>query len=299
MIKRNLYPAYKTDLILTSDWHMMEPDRKPPCRIDNHFEAQLKKVYQIMQIQEFYDCDIFNAGDIFEHWKASPELINKCMEIFPSDMWAIAGQHDLPKHNLKLIYKSAFYTLIKSGSIQFLSNQISWNKYNSKKQKYVSVNGKLVAMAHMLIYKGDLPFPDCPAPEVNKVFKMFPLADLIVTGDNHQTFWARKGKQLLINPGSLTRHKADQIDHRPCVFLWNAKTNGFKKIYLKIKKDVISRDHIDIIAAKKERREAYVESLSNEWLKSLSFEGNMAVAIAINKVKKNISKHIYNWMDKI
>ena len=128
------------------------------------------------------------------------------------------------------------------------------------------------------------------------MFDIFPDADLIVCGHNHKTFTARRGKRLLINPGSLTRHKADQMDHKPCVFLWNAESNDFKIHYLKIKKDVISREHLDIKSEKENRLNAFIEKLSKGWDVSLSFQDNMEKAIKENKIPKKIQEIIYDWM---
>lgn len=293
-MKRTTFPKFKVDAILSSDWHMMEPYHNPPCRSDNHSKAQTNKVKQIKKLQIKYQCPVLNGGDVLQHWKASPELINHCMKIFPKRMWSVAGQHDLPQHNIKLMFKSAFFTLVKAGSIDFLSRQVNWKTYH-KKPEYLEIKGKKIAIMHMLVWKNDLPFPDCTSPQVHKVFKMFPDADLIITGDNHQTFTARKGKQLLINPGSLTRHKADQIDHRPCVFLWSSKTNTFKKHYLKINKNVIDRDHIDIAKEKKECGEAFIEKLDVDWVTEVSFEDNIQEALQVNTLDNLTEKYVQKW----
>ena len=33
-------PRFDIDMIITSDWHLMEKERNPPCRLDSHWEAQ-------------------------------------------------------------------------------------------------------------------------------------------------------------------------------------------------------------------------------------------------------------------
>jgi len=292
MIKR----SYNVDGILTSDWHMMEKERNPPCRTDLHWKAQLKKVRQIRGMQRLFGCPVLNAGDVFEHWKASPELINLCLKYFPK-MMAVAGQHDLPQHNLDLLSKCAFESLVRGGKINFVTDSGHWG-FNHKKIKYMTIKGRTIAMAHMLLYKDELPFPGCKAPDTNKVFKMFPDADLIVTGDNHMTFTARQGDQLLINPGSLTRHKADQIDHKPCVFLWDAKTNTAIKQFLTVSQNVISRDHIDVASDKREQGEAFIGKLNNEWIADLDFDDNIEKALAENDLDKLTKKYVLKWVDK-
>jgi len=290
MIKRN----DQVDAILTSDWHMMEKERNPPCRTDIHFNAQAKKIKQIQELQKKHNCPVFFAGDLFEHWKGSPELINHCLSILPKKMAGVAGQHDLPQHNLELIHKSAFESMVRGGKFTFLKGQGHWG-FDPKKIVYMECKGRKIVIAHMLVWKDDLPFPDCPAPQVSKVFRMFPKADLILTGDNHQTFTAKRKNQLLVNPGSLTRHKADQAQHKPCVFLWNATSNKVVRHFLKIRKDVIVRDHIDIIKEKEARGEAFISSLSNDWLKDLDWDDNVDNAIQANDISKPVQKYIFKW----
>lgn len=291
-MKRNK-PKFNVDAICTSDWHMMEGN--PPCRKDNHRKAQLSKIKQIKKLQKKYNCKIFNAGDIFEHWKATPELINICLDYFPKII-SVAGQHDLPQHNYENIKKSAYYSLAKAGVLLHRDKQISWNTF--KKPYYFKLKRRRIVIAHMLVWDKEMPFPNCPAPQVNKVFKMFPKADLIITGDNHQTFVSKKGKRILVNPGSLTRHKADQENHRPCIFLYDARTNTVKKHYLKIKKNVISREHIDLIYEKEKRKQEFLSELENGWIPELSFEDNIEKALKENDIRKGIKKHIRKWMGK-
>lgn len=288
------FKDFKVDAILCSDFHLWEPGTNPPCRLDDHSEAQWQKIKQIKILKKKYNCDIFHAGDLFEFWKSSPELTNLAIALLPK-MKSIAGQHDLPQHNIELIKKSSFKTLVGSKTIEFLSSQGNWEFDIDTIEPFEYKSRKIIIM-HKLIYEGELPFPGCTAPNVNKVFKMFPKADLILSGDNHKTITATKGKQLLINPGSLTRHKASQADHKPCVFLYNAELNDFKIHYLKIKKDVISREHIEIAKHKEERSIAFIEKLKDSWDIGLSFEDNIEKAIQENDIPKKMQTIILTWM---
>ena len=286
------------DAILTSDWHMMEQSKNPVCRLDNHFEAQSNKIKQINKLQKKYKCPIFFAGDLFEHWKVSPELINHCLKIFPDKIWGIPGQHDLPQHNINLINKSAFQTMIYGGKIKFLS-KLGWWGFNSDEVEYFKFKNKLVIILHLLVYKDKEPFPGSNAPSVDKIFKMFPKADLILTGDNHMTFSAvsyRNGKkQILINPGSLTRHKADQINHKPSVFLWDSQNNSCFRYYLSVNDSVIIRDHLDYIKQKEEIQNKFINSLKMQWTTGLSFFDNIQKGIYKNPLSNSVKKYVLRW----
>ena len=297
-MKRTKINKFKTDLIITADWHLMEKERNPPCRLDSHWDAQWDKVNQILDLQNKYECPIYNAGDLFEHWKTSPYLLNKCLSTFPfGSIFTIIGNHDMPSHQIELMEKSGLYTLFKSEIIEHLRNQLDWEA-DPKKIEYLNIKNRKVIVAHKMIWQGEEPWPGCTDPEANKMFNLFPEADLIITGHNHKTFTAKKGNRLLINPGSLTRHKADQIDHKPCVFLWNAKSNTCKPHYLKIKDNVISREHIDIQKKKEQRAVAFIEKLKDDWDIGLSFEDNLEKSFQENDIQKSIKQIIYEWIGK-
>lgn len=290
-------PRFDIDMIITSDWHLMEKERNPPCRLDSHWEAQWDKVDQIKTIQMQNDCDIFNAGDIFEHYKASPFLINQCIERFPHKMRCLIGNHDSPERNAALIEKSAWDTLFRSDIINGFATQGDWGTPLNKIGP-IGYKNRRIVLFHDLIWKNNIPFPGCEAPRVKKIFRMFKNADLIISGHNHETFYAQNKNQILINPGSLTRHKADQINHKPCIFLYNAKNNSFKIHYLEIKKDVISREHLEIKNRKDNEEQKFLMKLKKGWKIDLSFEKNIEIAIIKNKVPKSLQTIIFKWLNK-
>jgi len=295
---------FKVDLIIASDFHLMEKERNPPCRLDSHWDAQWDKVKQINDLMEEHNCDCIMAGDLFEHWKTSPQLLNRCMSDLHGEpdenhheIHSVIGNHDMPQHNIENMDKSGWEILRKAYKIVYLDDGCDWGGDPKEAKPMFWQGGKFsIVVAHMMVWQGKTPWPGCTDPEADEVFDIFPEADLIITGHNHKTFTARRGKRLLINPGSLTRHKADQIDHKPCVFLWNAETNDFKIHYLKIKKDVISREHLDVKLEKDNRLNAFIEKLNKGWDVSLSFQENMEKAIKGNKIPKKIQEIVYNWM---
>ena len=303
MIKRK--SKFKVDLILSADWHLMEKERNPPCRLDSHWDAQWDKVKQITKLMEEYGCDCIMAGDLFEHWKTSPQLLNRCLKDLPGgetdyyQLRTVIGNHDMPQHNLDNMDKSGFQTLKEAGKI-FVFDGVHWGQDPTPFLDWCTFRHtfkpfRKVVVAHMMTWQGKTPWPGCTDPEADEVFDIFPEADLIITGHNHKTFTAKRGKRLLINPGSLLRHKADQIDHKPCVFLWNAETNTCKPHYLKIKKNVISREHIEIKKNKKAREEAFVEKLKDGWDITLSFRDNLEKSFQKNKISDKIKQLIYKW----
>lgn len=294
MIKKKT--KFKVDLIITGDWGLR--DDTPVCRTDNYWEAQWSKVDQITQLQKKYNCRVINSGDIFDKWKTSPELLNECIIRFPLQMETIIGNHDMPSHQINLMYKSGLQTLTETGIVNQIPLQGDWGYDEDELGIYRFENRKSrkLMILHVMVYKGKEPYPGCPDLKCHQLMKKFPNIDLIITGHNHQTFTFRKGNQLLVNPGSLTREDADQIDHKPCVFLYDAEQHKVKPHYLKIKKNVISREHIEVKKSKEKRINAFIEKLKQNWDITVSFDENLDRAFKKNKINKEIQQLINKWM---
>jgi DNA repair exonuclease SbcCD nuclease subunit len=303
MIRRNNIINKIPDAIYTADWHLRET--QPVCRTDNFVEeTQWNKVDFISDLQAEYGCPVYHTGDLFDYWKPSPALLSKTIEHLPKQFYTVYGNHDLPQHNLELAYKSGLYTLEKSQSLNSLNYNMhingltidgcSWNQYPIDCEKRANIQ---ILVWHILTYQGKEPYPGCSDPKAAKLLRKYPQYNLIVTGDNHTPFVEEYEGRLLVNPGSIFRMDADQINHKPRVYLWYADTNTVKPIYLPIENNVISRDHIKIKEQRDNRIEAFVSQLNGDWQASMSFEDNIKVFEKKNNVRQSVMDIVYKSME--
>ena len=295
--------------ILCSDFHIR--DSTPECRTDDFMEAQRLKFAFLKNLQIKHNIPILVAGDLFHHWKPSPWLLGWCFDNLPDKMIVIPGQHDLSAHNLDNISKAGIYVLAAAGKIILLTgdnsetdiSQILYQGFPWCVELKDIERGfgeyAAVALIHKLVYQGKPPFPGAEnyGGTGKALIKQMPGFDLLLTGDNHQTFVERFGETILVNAGSFTRQSATQIDHKPCVFLWDAETNEVEQVFLPINKDVISRDHIEIQEERNERIEAFVSSLSKETEIVLFYEENMKKYLDANKISKDVQNIIWGIME--
>ena len=288
--------------ILTSDWHLRED--QPICRIDDFWKEQWQKVDCIRQLQQKYHCYVIHAGDLFHHWKPSPFLLSQTIEYLPEQFYTIYGQHDLPQHNFELRYKSGIHTLIKAEKVYLLGNNLTNISYESTIQGVhwemlpmkIDADRNKILVWHKMNYQGKPPWPDCPDPMAATLLRKYPEYDLIVTGDNHKPFIEEYQGRLLVNPGSLTRQEADQVDHQPRVYLYY-EDNSVKPVFLPINKDVISREHIEVREQRDRRIEAFVEQLNTEYDATMSFEDNLEVFKKTNNVREKVMEIIYKAIE--
>ncbi len=320
-MKRTRNPSSNrpADAILVSDLHLT--DRTPVSRTDDYQEAQRRKLEFICKLsKENGDCPVLCAGDVFDYWKASPWLCRFAVQNLPADFLAIPGQHDLPGHSLAEFEKSGLGLLdvveaaavLKSPSY-FVTARSSHNTFYVVGIPYGQLEdvlkddfefpktpsqGRRILLLHTLVWPDRRPSWDKSGITAKELLERFGKQfDLIVTGDNHQSFVYEGLKSLLVNPGSMLRITADQEDHRPRCYLYYADTNSVQHIYLPIEKGVINREHIESRKKKDERIAAYIERMNTDWEITLSFRRNLEAFFNENKVPRSVREIIWRAME--
>ncbi len=313
----------RVDAILTADLHIME--RCPECREpEEFFAAQERKIEYLCGLQIKYECPIIIAGDVFDRWKSSPELIFKTINQFTKFLYpiiAIPGQHDLPNHNLNEYHRSSLAVLeaaklvtgvINHGRVTVSSDKFTedmdfsiklfpWGvpltNYKTEWKKLEKKNVPKIAVIHEGIYQEDAPFPGCLWRTAKKLLKNCSGWDLIVSGDNHKTFTEKNRETLLVNPGSFMRIRADQTDHKPCIFLWDSVKNKAVPEYLPIEKNVIKRNHIEIQKQRDDRMTAFIDTLGEEDIISLNYTDNVVHFLESHRISKRVQKIIHQSLN--
>jgi len=202
---------------------------------------------------------------------------------------------------MDLAYKSGVYTLATANKLKVLKGT-HWGEISKVWSIPVylldaSTSYKEILIWHIMTYQGKKPWPGCVDPMAAKLLRKYPQYNLIVTGHNHQSFTETHEDRLLVNPGSLTRHKADQIEHRPCVYLWYAKINTVEPVYLPIEQGVISRDHIERTKERNDRIDAFISKLDDDWEAAVSFEENLKRFEDANNVRKSVMEIVYKAIE--
>lgn len=275
----------KADAIFVADVHLME--HTPVCRVDDFETAQWDKLDFLSDLQKKNDCGVYCAGDLFDHWKASPLLLTKTMLHIPERFHTIFGDHDIPSRNFKMLEKSAIRTLETAGYLTVVDGGHGVDKINDKMvfdEPSVIIKGRKILLWHLLVWKNTLPFPGCETGNAKKILKRYPEFDCIVTGDNHVPFTETHSKRLLVNTGSMMRIRADQIDYRPAAWLYYAKTNIVKKVYFPINDNVVSRKHLEETQKHNDRIDAFIGAFQSVERPELDFEKNVDSFFSNNKV---------------
>lgn len=228
-------------------WRSNEPD---------WYDAMKRPLMELRSLQQEYEgCPVLCAGDIFDDGeKATPELINFALACLPDNFYSIAGQHDMPNHNIGEVFsRSAFGTLIETNKISLVPNdslkEMDVFGYDFGMTINLNTNYKIpllsIALSHQYIWSAPKNKYKT-ASEENRISqfnkkenfiknKLFGY-DIIIFGDNHIGFKAHLKDTTIINCGSLMRRHKDQIDYKPKA--WLIYSNGeVEPHYLDISKD--------------------------------------------------------------
>lgn len=286
----------KVSAILTGDWHLREDT--PVCRTDDFESAQWKKVDYISELQRLYYCPVFHSGDLFNHWKPSPYLLAMTIQHLPNEFFTIYGNHDLPQHNLELSNKCGINVLLWSNKLGILPGT-HWNMKpeDFKHLELIKIGNKKVLVWHTMAYQGKLPWPGCSDPLAAGLLRKYPQYDLILLGHNHKPFVETYEGRLLLNPGSIMRQEAGQMDYRPAVWLWYAESNTVEPVYLPIEEGVISREHIASTEQRDERIDSFITKLNGDWSATMSFEDNLEEFKKSNSVRKSVMDIVYQALE--
>lgn len=290
------------DAIITADVHLR--DTQPKCRTDNYWEAQWRKIKYIKDLQEKYDCLVLDGGDLFNKWKSSPMLEAQAIINLPNNFITVPGNHELPGHNINLIEKSSLYVLSVGSSLQLLCSKkeiggiqlvgFPWRS-EIKDTFYAGKYDRRVAIIHTFVYENENIFPDIEGYRAIELLKKLENFDLIITGHNHMPFVVEYGGRLLVNPGSMMRSNADQIDHIPRVYLWDAKENVVTPEYIPIDKDVVTRQHIKDNTI----LESFVDGLNfNSFSISSRFEERVKEYMNKNNIEKDIQDIVFSSFEE-
>jgi len=220
--------------------------------MDDFIAAQTRKLEWLKLLAG--DTPVIIAGDVMDKWLVSPEVINYAIRLLPKNTYAVAGQHELPNHRLSAIEKSGTMTLHLAGALQLLSpteplrlpGALVWGYSWGEKLPSVPLAGKSqqarqVAVSHQMCWHRKKPYPGITnRSSAIRLAHRCSGFDLIVTGDNHQTFTASlQDGPTVLNPGSFMRTSKNQNKHRPCIFFWEAHTNSTQRYHIPIDEDVI------------------------------------------------------------
>jgi len=247
------------------------------------------------------------GGDLLDQARSDQELEQWLISLFKHylvPIICVPGQHELPNHSLSQYKRSSLAVLEAAGVITVLTKEMdavtygdwaiwgcAWGETPDESMRDPKRRNMLIW--HKMVTQDPL-WPGQELVQPGRLLRLYPWYDLIVTGDNHQTIidatrMDSHGKvRRLINPGSMMRQTAAQIDHRPCVFRWEGDQLAPEQIFLPIADDVLDLTQLQEEKARDGRIEAFVERLETPAEIGLEFEVNLKAHFLANPVRREV-----------
>jgi len=294
------------DAIFCADTHLRSDT--PRSRTDDFYKTLQTKFEFILQKGKELQCPILIAGDLGHRsswpWSLYSWFI-RIINYYDADIICIPGQHDLPNHRIDKMVDAPIGVADMSDFI------IALNEEKITRKEFVvhgfpfgvKVSGKLIPDTVNIALTHQMVIEDKPEWEGQAGTKAITLLrrnnfDVILSGDNHKPFVVKYKNKLLVNPGSMMRSNADQANHKPRIYLYNAEENDVTPLFLPIEKDVLKEAPKDSENRKK-RYEAFVENLQEDKGTTVKFEDNVERYFSTNRTRKNIKERVWEIIEMV
>lgn len=284
--------------IVTADWHIR--NTVPRCRLETEEEFvcfQLNLIHEICKEVIKFNADaLIIAGDLFDRGNPGINIINAVSTIFqkyPIPVYACAGNHDLPYHSWDLVNDSGYGLLLIDKIInKIVLFGVSINNYEC--QNY---QNQEIVICHHLCFKDKKSMPpNKKAMTAQELLNLYPSAQWIFCGDNHQGFHYEKNGRHIIVPGSIYIEATDQINYEPCIWIVDIEKETVESIKLQNPVEMISTEHVEIEKERNERMDAFAKIIQSKKEKiGLSFKYKLQKKLQ----NENISDAVKNIIIEI
>jgi|ADurb_H2B_01_Slu_FD_contig_123_19315_length_4210_multi_2_in_0_out_0_7 DNA repair exonuclease SbcCD nuclease subunit len=289
--------------LVTGDLHLT--NKTPTNRIDDYAQTVCGKFNFLFECAKKYNCEaILQPGDFTDSPSLPYSFFVEILSVIKRHnipIFLTWGQHDLRFRNRENTFLMALYeacpqvhTVSKDTSPQrFGDCFIYGSAWEEDIPEIIKPSEFNILITHRMIVKEKLWEGQTDFVAANSFLRTNKFS-LIVSGDNHTSFYYKIGNKELYNLGSMTRSTSTQLNHRPCVAVYDTEKLSGEIIYIPIKKseEVFMIEKINREKEKNEELSAFVKGLAEHKDASLSFIDNLKEYLKINKIEESIEKII-------
>jgi hypothetical protein len=295
----------------------------PIGRLDDAMEVSLDKFSWVLGYCSRNNYGLVIAGD-FTDSPRSWELLSVLADMIAESgvsIFAVYGQHDTYKHNVKERYKTILGVLESSGLVTILDEEpkrifphlkskinLYGTSYNRSGVKVPipkkNIPGQNLLVIHAPIAKRAL-WHSHDYINAKKFLMEHKQYDLILCGDIHRRFFVRdKSNRIIVNTGPMFRKTADEYNfkHSPCFYLLN-QNFALSKISIPHDpaKEVLSRNHIKIEKENRKALEDLMEELSVEAKEDFTVDlvANLFRMARDNNVEREVIEIIEDSLNRV
>ncbi len=297
--------------IACSDLHIRE--KAPQSRKDNFFASQKRKVMWLFKTAQEKKADIICGGDVFDSAVLPYKVVRQYVALalkYNVNLHCVYGQHDLRYHVYKSYANTPLSVLLTAMGKDHLDEQpfendlvyvqgASWERGlpNIKEGK---VN---ILAVHRLVTKSGGLWPGHTTYKEGGELLKDSDFDIIVSGDNHQSFAVVKNNKYLFNSGSLVRLSTAQYEYAPRVPLVTVTKDSTTYEWLPVPVRKASVVFKDVIAQEEKKEETankmllFSQSLAQHKVDKPNYMRNLQ-KFTKNVKEPGVQAVLYDIMDR-
>lgn len=297
-------------IIALPDLHIT--NKKPKHRLDEDFyDTVLNKIKFIQNYAEDnHISTVIQPGDFFDHHAVPKKVISDIIHNihpFKNDFckviwYAVYGQHDLVNHSPN-VENTPLNILSSSKTIHTLSKEpitlgnihlygASWNEETPEIQDEKAIN--ILAM-HRMVIKDEKIWESQEDHTKSQHFLRHSNFNLVISGDNHNSFTDVYRSRLLINCGTLIRNSKNQEDHEPHFYVYDTETKKANKIDIPIESfsKIMDLDTVEKEENFKRKKSKLIEKLKDKNIVGLDFRKKAIKMSYSSKLKQETQKFVF------
>lgn len=215
----------------------------PEKRVDDFKMTQLNKFEYILNYCKDSQIDHLTiAGDVFENPRQSLGYVGEIISLlkkYPVNVSACVGNHDQFFRNmdirntpLGLLKEAGVITILDENPIKIDNVHLYGCSWEQPIPKIVDESAVNVLVAHIMVINDKKVFHQQEEYITAGSLLKNNNFDLIVSGDNHQTFTELYKGRRLVNSGSMMRSSVAQKDHKPSFFVYDTDDKTLEQILI-------------------------------------------------------------------
>lgn len=317
MSNKSLIAVASADIHLSYAPPLLRSLEEDWLEVQKEYLKQLKRVAAhgekyILDVR--LEVPLIVAGDLFDRFNATHEIVNLAIRELPSKVYSVAGNHDLPNHRLEDVRRSAYGVLKESGRISDLEPGTptiiegpvpvrlhgfpcgtSVEPLKDPSDLYLEI-----AVVHSYIWTKSTGYEGAPEEQrlaaYREKLKGYHIA---IFGDNHRGFLyspTEANACSVFNCGGFMIRKSDEKDYKPCVGLIYSD-GSIEKHYLDISEDKYLDSQIMAAITETAFGNEFLEELIELGESALDFSCHLKRMVERKEVSPKVKKEILTALE--
>lgn len=209
-------------------------------RSDDYEDTIFRKLTQILNNLEGVDV-IVCGGDIYDSWRTSKRIVGKTIRLFRDiniPFLTVYGQHDqifrssnLENTPIGLLEAAGVINILNDAPFTIGNVDFYGSNFEQEIPKILDKSKINVLSIHRMVISDKKLWNQQEEYVTSKSLLDKYDFDLIVSGDNHQSFVNKSGSKVLINAGCIMRNSISLKDHKPRVIIYDTENPGEVESY--------------------------------------------------------------------